>query len=65
MAALAGLEDSSSQTVGQWEICAFKGSYMRLELQKLTILSQELKSKLNPKINDTFMHCPEASTTWQ
>ena len=28
------------------------------------VLSQELKSKLKPNINDTLMHCPEASTTW-
>ena len=36
------------------------------DLQKPTKLSQELKSKLNlkPKINDTLMHCQEASTTW-
>ena len=31
---------------------------------KLTELSQELKSKLKPNINDTLMHCSEASTTW-
>ena len=35
-----------------------------LNLQKLTKLSQELKSKLKPNINDTLMHCPEASMTW-
>ena len=32
---------------------------------KLTKLSQELKSKLKPNINDTLMYCPEASINSQ
>ena len=27
-------------------------------------MAQKLKSKIKPNINETFMHCPEASTTW-
>ena len=27
-------------------------------------MAQELKSNLKPNINDTLIHCPEASTTW-
>ena len=32
--------------------------------KKPTKLSQEMKSELKPNINDTLMHCPEASTMW-
>ena len=33
---------------------------MWLDLQKPSQMAQELKSNLNPNINDTLMHCPEA-----
>ena len=35
-----------------------------LDVQKLSQIAQELKSNLKPNINDTLMHCPEASTMW-
>ena len=31
---------------------------------KLTKMSQDLKSKLCPNINDSLSHCPAASTAW-
>ena len=37
---------------------------MWLYLEKLTKLSQELKSKLKPNIDDTLMHCPETPSTY-
>ena len=37
---------------------------MWLDLQKLTKMSQELKSKLCQNVNDTLMHCSEVLTTW-
>ena len=31
---------------------------------KTTLMSQELKSKLCPSVNDSPMHCPRTSTAW-
>ena len=35
-----------------------------MDLQKPTKMSQELESKLCPNINNSLMHCSEASTAW-
>ena len=37
---------------------------MWLNSQKPSQMAQELKSNLKPNIKDTFMHCPQASTTY-
>ena len=37
---------------------------MWLDLQKPIKMSQVLKSKLCPSINDSLMHCPAVSTVW-
>ena len=42
----------------------FKKPSSHAWFKKPTKMSQELKSKLRPNINDTLMHCQEASTTW-
>ena len=38
--------------------------YVWLDLQKPTIMLQELKFKLCHNINDSLMHCPRTSTVW-
>ena len=46
------------------KISTYICTYMWLDLRKLALMAQELKSNLQPDINDTLMRYLETSIVW-